>query len=382
MNKNIISENFGLTETEVNIYLSLLELGQATASEIAIRNNLNRTFTYDRIERLVEKGLVSYFIKENKKYFKPCDPNQLIDLLKENEEEMLSQLKKKEGEVKEIIPTLLKLRKPKEKIPQVELYSTKKGVKTVLNLILKENKDLYIYGSMLHFKNIMEYFYEIWNKQRVKSKIKTKVLTPDIIDLENIEIDYLSEEHKTNTTTFTFGNKIIVVLWSKLPVAILTESKDVAEGNIHFFNELWNREVKIYTGTEGVRRAYMELIAGDVKIFRGYGYSKQLADVYTVEFSNKWHVERLKKGIDNKIISYDDKSSRDYFAPRVKKVEKFEVRYLNKDLLGPVCVTFSEKMVVTFIYTEKEFKVILNKNKETIEVYRKHFEYLWKKASL
>lgn len=382
MNKNIISENFGLTETEVNIYLSLLELGQATASEIAIRNNLNRTFTYDRIERLVEKGLVSYFIKENKKYFKPCDPNQLVALLKENEEEILSQLKKKEGEVKEIIPTLLKLRKPKEKIPQVELYSTKKGIKTVLNLILKENKDLYIYGSILHFKNVMEHFYEIWNKQRVKSKIKTKVLTPDIIDLENVEIDYLSEEHKTNTTTFTFVNKIIVVLWSKLPVAILTESKEVAESNIHFFNALWNREVKIYTGSEGVRRAYMELIAGDVKIFRGYGYSKQLADVYTVEFSNKWHVERLKKGIDNKIISYDDKSSRDYFAPRVKKVEKFEVRYLNKDLLGPVCVTFSEKMVVTFIYTEKEFKVILNKNKETIDVYRKHFEHLWKKATL
>ena len=67
MNKSLLIENFGLTETEVNIFLSLLEMSESTASEIAHRNSLNRTFTYDRIDKLVKKGLVSFFIKDDKK---------------------------------------------------------------------------------------------------------------------------------------------------------------------------------------------------------------------------------------------------------------------------------------------------------------------------
>jgi len=380
MNKSILIENFGLTETEVNIYLVLLEMGQSTASEIAHRNSLNRTFTYDRIDKLMKKGLVSSFIKDDKKYFKAADPNNLVAILKENQEKLIAELDKKRKEVKSLIPNLVKLRKPKDKIPNVELYSTKRGIKSVLNHILKDKKDLHIYGSLKKFQDVMEHYYIIWNKQRIKNKIKTKILTADPIDIVDTEINYLSNDHKTNTTTFTFGNKTAVVLWSAVPVAILTESKEVAESNIHFFHDLWDIEVKVYSGISGIHQAYWELIANGVKDFRGYGYSKRLADVYSKKFSDDWHKERIKRGIDNKIISFDDKSSIDYFKPRVSKVEKFDVKYLPEDLQRPVCVTFSDNMVVTFIYTEQEFKVVINKNKETINAYKKHFEKLWKKA--
>ena len=356
-------------------------MGQSTASEIALRNSLNRTFTYDRIDKLMKKGLVGSFIKDNKKYFKAADPNNLVAILRENQERIVSELEKKRTQIKKLVPNLLKLKKPQEKTPNVELYSTKRGIKSVLNLILKDKKPLHIYGSIKKFQDIMKHYYEIWNKQRVKQKVKTKILTPDIMDVSDSEIDYLSEEHKTNTTTFTFGNKTAVVLWSAVPVAILTESKEVAESNIHFFDGLWNREVKVYTGVRGIQQAYWELIAGNVKEFRGYGYSKLLADIYTAKFSNAWHKERIKRGVDNKIISFDDKKSVQYFNPRVAKVKKFKVKYLAEELQGPVCVTLSDNMVVTFIYTEKEFKVVINKNKEIINAYRKHFERLWKKAN-
>jgi sugar-specific transcriptional regulator TrmB len=382
MNKSALIENFELTETEVNIYLTLLELGEATASEVALRNSLNRTFTYDRIDKLVKKGLVSSLIKDDKKYFKAADPNNLLAILQENQEKIIAGLDEKKLEIKQLIPSLLKLKKPREEIPNVELYSTKRGIKSVLNLILKENKALYIYGSIKKFQDVMEHYYEIWNKLRVKNKIKTRILTSDQVNMLSVEMDYLSDEHKTNTTTFTFGDKIAVILWGSVPVAILTESKDIAKSNIHFFDGLWNREVKIYTGIKGIHQAYWELISGEVKEFRGYGYSKGLADIYTPEFSNEWHKERIKRGVDNKIISFDDVESVNYFKPRVAKVEKFEVRYLPEELQGPVCVTFSDNVVVTFIYTEKEFKVVINKNKETINAYRKHFETLWEKSKI
>nr|MBT4247436.1 hypothetical protein [Candidatus Woesearchaeota archaeon] len=380
MNKSLLIENFGLTETEVNIFLSLLEMSESTASEIAHRNSLNRTFTYDRIDKLVKKGLVSFFIKDDKKYFKAADPHNLVAILKENQEKIISELESKRIDIENLVPSLLKLRKPKDEMPHVELYSTKRGIKSVLNLILKDKKELYIYGSLEKFQEIMTHYYEIWNKQRIKNKIKTKILTPDNVEIDNTEIDYLSKEHKTNTTTFTFGNKTVVILWSAVPVAILTESKEVAKSNIHFFNGLWDRDVKIYSGINGIRQAYWELISGDVKEFRGYGYSKILADVYSKKFSDSWHKKRIKKGIDNKIISFDDNASIDYFKPRASKVKLFEVRFLPEELQGPVCVTFSDYVVVTFIYTEKEFKVIINKDQETINTYKTHFEKLWKKS--
>ncbi|MEK6846228.1 MAG: helix-turn-helix domain-containing protein, partial [Nanoarchaeota archaeon] len=334
MDQKIISENFDLTETEVNIYLSLLELGEATAAEIALKNSLNRTFTYDRIDKLLKKGLVSYYIKDDKKYFKPADPSQLISLLKEHQEEILAKLKKREQQVQELIPTLQKFLKPKEKVPLVELYSTKKGIKTVLNIALRDKNEIYLQGSIDKFKETMDYYYEIWNKQRIQANIKTKVLTADFIQLEHAETDFLSSEENGNSTTFIFGNNVVIVLWSQFPVAIRMQSAELAKSMVKSFLTLWNREVKIYSGVQGIQQAYWELISGKAKTYRGYGYSKQLANIYTAEFSNAWHIERLKKGIDNKIISFDDPASKEYFGPRTKKIALFEVRFLNKDLQG------------------------------------------------
>jgi len=380
MNKSILIENFELTETEVNIYLTLLEMGEATASQVAKQNSLNRTFTYDRIDKLTKKGLVSSYFKDNKKYFKAADPNNLLSILQENQELIIKELDLKKQEVNSLIPNLLKLKKPKDETPNVELYSTKRGIKTVLNLIFKDKKELYIYGSIQKFKDVMDFYFELWNKQRINNRINTKVLTSDSINLPDAQMDFLSDEHKTNTTTFSFGDKTIVVLWSSVPIAILTESREVTQSNIHFFDGLWNREVKIYNGIKGIQQAYWELIHQNVKEFRGYGYSKKLAEIYNPQFSNEWHKERIRRGIDNKIISFDDLESINYFKPRAKNIQLFEVRYLPEDIQGPVCVTFSDSLVATFIYTEKELKVVINKNKDIINAYRTHFNRLWKKS--
>ena len=70
MQKEQILQSFGLTEAEVKLYLELLKVGEASASELAQKTNTNRTFTYDRIKKLLDSGLVSFVVKDNKKYFK------------------------------------------------------------------------------------------------------------------------------------------------------------------------------------------------------------------------------------------------------------------------------------------------------------------------
>lgn len=368
MDKQSTLQSFGLTAAEVSVYLMLLQLGEATASEVAKKTGKNRTFTYDRLKKLGDSGLVSSIKKDNKKYFKAAEPIQLLSILKEREEQ-----------IQEILPELEKLHDTEKKEPNVEVYSGIKGVKTACNIMLKEKKTIHLYGTIKHFQESFQSFFEIWNSRRIKEKIPLRVLTSENINLELTEYDILPEEETTITSHFTFGDNILIVMWANPPLAVLIKSKDIAANQINFFNTIWNREVKIYSGVNGILRAFWELIQ-NTNEFIGFGYSKQLADVYTVEYSNKWHSDRIKRNVKSRLIAYDEPETRTYFGPRTESKKDFNVQYLPKELQGPACISLSDKMIATFVYTEKKFRVIVNKNKETVSVYKKHFEELWKKA--
>ncbi|MBI5002955.1 hypothetical protein HZC31_06215 [Candidatus Woesearchaeota archaeon] len=370
MNQEEVLQNFGLTVAEVQVYITLLKFGEMTASELAKKTGANRTFTYDRLKKLGDTGLVSSFIKDNKKYFLPAQPSQLLSILKEREEQ-----------IKNILPQLEQLKQEKESGPIVELYSSSKGVQTALNLMLKQKYAIYLHGTLKKFQECMPTFFTIWNARRMKQKSFMKILSSEEVVLEYAEADLLSEEEKTETATFTFGDATLLVMWSEYPVAILIKSKEIADNTIAFFNTIWNRDVKIYSGIKGIQRAFNELLY-DTKEFVGFGYSKQLSDVYTVEFSNKWHEERVRKKITTRIIGFDEKATKVYFGPRTKEKKQFFVHFLPRELQGPACISLSDTMIATFVYTEKRFHVILNKNKETVAVYKKYFEELWKQAKL
>ncbi|MBR9703333.1 hypothetical protein GOV10_04810, partial [Candidatus Woesearchaeota archaeon] len=188
------------------------------------KTSKNRTFMYDCLETLEKKGLVSHYIETNKKFFRAANPEQLYSVLDEEQKVQEQIMNEKCSSIKKLIPDLAKLQKPKGALPYVELFSTKKGIKTVLNLVLREKVDLFVYGSILAFRDIMEHYYDIWNKQR--KGIATHVLTPEILQLPHAETEYFSDDYRTNTTTFTFGNKIIEILWGQVPVAILIESAE------------------------------------------------------------------------------------------------------------------------------------------------------------
>ena len=58
-----------LAKNESKLYLSLLELGSASATQLIQKSGLHRAVVYDILERLIEKGLASFVIKGRKKYF-------------------------------------------------------------------------------------------------------------------------------------------------------------------------------------------------------------------------------------------------------------------------------------------------------------------------
>ena len=91
LSTEILEAPFGilnLTVDHASVYLSLLELGEAPASNIAGMSKLPRSTTYLLLEELKKCGLVNESRSETKKYFTPVSPERLKDLLDEKAREI------------------------------------------------------------------------------------------------------------------------------------------------------------------------------------------------------------------------------------------------------------------------------------------------------
>ena len=82
MEMNILKE-IGLSESEKKVYLTLLELGDSTRGDIVNKSGVTGSKVYELLEKLQEKGLVSIYIKEKVKHFKPTNPKQLLNYIED-----------------------------------------------------------------------------------------------------------------------------------------------------------------------------------------------------------------------------------------------------------------------------------------------------------
>jgi sugar-specific transcriptional regulator TrmB len=57
-------EKLGLQETEIKVYLALLKKGLSTATQISQYTALNRSHIYDKLDILLEKGLMLLILKK------------------------------------------------------------------------------------------------------------------------------------------------------------------------------------------------------------------------------------------------------------------------------------------------------------------------------
>ena len=73
MDKKILQE-VGLSQKEIEIYLTLLRAENLTASKIAEKTGIYRPNVYDNLESLIEKGLVSFVISDRVKHFRAEKP--------------------------------------------------------------------------------------------------------------------------------------------------------------------------------------------------------------------------------------------------------------------------------------------------------------------
>ncbi len=237
-----VLEYSGLAGNEAKVYIALLDLGTALAGEITKKSGVNRTNVYDALDKLIEKGLVSYVIKANRKYFEATAPDRIIKFLDEKEEE----LKKKKKLINSIMPEIELKRKLGREPQEATIYKGRKGLKSVTEDVLKTKKELLVFGAEGKFVELFTHYAAQWHKRRKKLGIPVKMIYNEKLRKKKLnakfpilKMKFNAMLYETPATTWIYGDKVAVVVWSDQPICTLIRSRDVAKSYKQFFNVLW-----------------------------------------------------------------------------------------------------------------------------------------------
>jgi len=236
INKEDALRELGLTEREVRVWLAMLGIGASTAAEIAKKAKMNRISTYDILKRLVYIGIAGYVIRNNVKYFQAVEPSRLITILEERKQKIES-----------VLPELEAIKGTIKGRPTMELYEGKPGIKTIMDDIIKTQKELLAWSSTKDIFKLLTYYTPQFIRRRVKTGIHIKLLTERSSESYKLKKSEKKELRETRfipieraNTMYIYGNKIALLDTSMAePIGILIENDNFANTMKILFELMW-----------------------------------------------------------------------------------------------------------------------------------------------
>ena len=236
----------GISEGEIKVYLSLLELGTASVYQIHKKIGKDRRNIYDILNKLIDKGFVTYIIENDKNKFQALPAKRILDYIDEKESDLI----KTKLEIKNEITSLIKKIEPENSSINASIYKGKEGIKAVFEDMFNYSENFFI-GSGGYVAEKMPFFWQQYNKRRIKKNIKwynlvrgelrSKIKTTG----KFLYNKYLPLEFSANPVViFIYGNKVANVLWSKDFFAFVIESKEIAANYKKYHQFLWDKIAK------------------------------------------------------------------------------------------------------------------------------------------
>lgn len=242
-------EEIGLTKSEIKVYIALLELGSSTTGPIVDKSQTANSKIYVVLEKLINKGLVTFFKQEGLKYFKSVPPSQLLRYLKEKQEK----IKEQESKIKQILPTLESISNQKEEEKEAVIFKGRKGIKTAFNDLVDslEKGDhvniMGVYSFGEEFKELALYFQKIRSKKGVKANFlinkNAKSIAEEFKKYPPLEIRFMKEEIITPAIFLIYKNKVIINLGDEM-VFFMLKSQSTADAFNIYFKKLWDSSKK------------------------------------------------------------------------------------------------------------------------------------------
>ena len=248
-------QKIGFSDKEAKIYLQLIRLGAQPASTIANKAGINRTTTYDIIESLTKKGLISATKKGGSTYFKALDPKELINYLEREKVEHTKKLAKYQQEIEDVLPALISLENPESTKPKVTFFEGDKGMRQAYEDTLTTNEPILAYANVeeMH-KGLPDFFPEYYQRRGIEKKIHIKAIMPDNPTSverakkdkqENRESVLIPEsEYDFSPEINIYEDKVLIASWRE-KMAIIIKSKEIADLHKKMYQLCWDRAKEI-----------------------------------------------------------------------------------------------------------------------------------------
>jgi sugar-specific transcriptional regulator TrmB len=226
----------GLTKTEAKIYVTLIGLGRAQAGIISRKTGIHRRSVYDALERLIEKGLVSWIRENEKRYYIAENPQKLSELVAIQKEE-----------IDKVLPSLMASFEERKSKQETKFYKGVEGIKTIFEDQIEEGKPVYIIGAAYNAEEILKYYMPHYTSKRITKKLKLYLIYcggKKTIEVPYGEAKYLPESYASMVSTNIYADKVAIIVWSHEPVAILIKDKSISGAYKKYFDLLWETAKK------------------------------------------------------------------------------------------------------------------------------------------
>ena len=121
-----ILRKIGLSEGEIKVYSALLDLGISPLNKVHEKTGIERRNIYDILNKLIERGLITYSVENKKRVFQISHPNKIIGYI----EEKKHNLDETEKEIIKEIPSLTEKFNFKRPLINAEIYRGNEGVES------------------------------------------------------------------------------------------------------------------------------------------------------------------------------------------------------------------------------------------------------------
>ena len=229
-------EECGLSPNEAKVSLALLELGASSAGPVAKYVHLHRPNVYQALQRLMDRGLISYIGSGNIRMFSAGSPERLLTKLKEQEQR-----------VEQLLPQLL-IRQQLAKQGQVQVFEGLPATRHLFDQWLDIGKSIHAFGIPENARTLLGPFIEQFHRRRIQRKIPMQHIYNEnarerihqLNAMPLTEARYVPKEYNSVSSTNVCGDTVTIIHWSASPLIIQITNAEIAESYHRYFQLLWN----------------------------------------------------------------------------------------------------------------------------------------------
>lgn len=245
MDLNILRK-IGLTDGEIRVYQALINVGKSSTGDIMKKSGISSSKVYLILDKLIQKGLVSFISENNVKHFQVTNPKSIIDYVEKQKQE----LNTIEKDFEKVIPQINAMLGSYEE-ESAQVYKGISGIRVAFENLLGELEkgEEYCFFAIskeeMSNKQVLNFF-QNWHAKRIAKGVYVKGIADTTLRKLYSKTPIFKKMYSlryydlTLPTGIIIGkNRINIIMYGEENICYEIISKRAAQRYREFFNKIW-----------------------------------------------------------------------------------------------------------------------------------------------